>query len=286
MRKDRGSWSLFRAAAPALLGLLILPWTSVEAENIDPSDDGSQYAWAESVGWLSAEQDTDGDGTPDEGVTVTDFALNGWMWGESVGWVSLTCSNTSSCGTVDYGVTNDGCGNLGGYAWAENVGWIKFAHGEGGVTIDAATGEFSGEAWAENVGWISFASDGPHPYKMTTSWVWPPPSGTADLWLTHSDPATTLTWTLVAGATAYDLVEGDLGVLHATGDLSVATTGCAAENHGSTSTTHSVTPAPGDGYWFLVRGCNCGGNTSYDSGGGGQHGPRDPGVASSGNDCQ
>ena len=66
-----------------------------------------------------------GDGGP--GVAVGDFELTGYVWAENIGWVSLSCENTSSCGTVDYGVTNDGSGNLSGYAWGENVGWISFS---------------------------------------------------------------------------------------------------------------------------------------------------------------
>lgn len=29
---------------------------------------------------------------------------------------------------TNWGVVNDGSGNLGGYAWGENIGWIKFDH--------------------------------------------------------------------------------------------------------------------------------------------------------------
>ena len=53
--------------------------------------------------------------------------LSGFAWGENIGWVSFSCNNTSSCGTVGYGVTIDTDGALDGYAWAENIGWINFA---------------------------------------------------------------------------------------------------------------------------------------------------------------
>ena len=133
----------------------------VFAENIDPDDDGSQYAYGENVGWLNLEPG--GDGGP--GVEVGDFELTGHMWGENIGWISLSCENTFSCGTVDYGVVNDGCGNLSGYAWGENVGWISFSSENSGscglasygVKIDLNTGGFSGHAWGENIGWINFA---------------------------------------------------------------------------------------------------------------------------------
>src|SRR4029077_10745683 len=94
------------------------------AEDIDPGTDNSQFAWGENVGWLNAEPN--GDGGP--GVTVGATALTGYMWGENAGWISMNCSNTGTCGTQSYGVTNSmGLGVLAGYAWGENVGWISFS---------------------------------------------------------------------------------------------------------------------------------------------------------------
>ncbi|MHC4664419.1 MAG: hypothetical protein ACYS9T_00480 [Planctomycetota bacterium] len=142
-----------------LVGFLILCCGNLHGENIDPNEDGSQYAYAENTGWLNFEPNTG------DGVHVESDVLTGWVWAENIGWVSLSCENTSSCGTANYGVTNDGAGNLVGYAWAENVGWISFSCEntascgtvDYGVTIDA-DGEFAGYAWAENIGWINFNS--------------------------------------------------------------------------------------------------------------------------------
>ena len=120
------------------------------AENIDPYEDDSQYAYGENVGWLNFEPDTG------DGAQVENDKLTGWVWAENIGWVSLSCENTASCPTVNYGVANDGSGNLSGYAWAENVGWINFDPTYGGVTIDSQ-GNFDGYAWGENIGWINFA---------------------------------------------------------------------------------------------------------------------------------
>jgi len=95
--------------------------STVHAENIDPNNNGSQYAWGENVGWLNAEPL--GEGGP--GVQVEELKLTGYIWAENIGWISLSCENTSSCSQVDYGLTNDGAGVLTGYAWGENVGWIN-----------------------------------------------------------------------------------------------------------------------------------------------------------------
>ena len=138
-----------------ILVILMLSAGICFAENIDPNDDGSQYVYGENVGWLNAKPNTG------DGIQVTSDKLTGYIWGENIGWISLSCENTSSCGTVSYGVTNDGLGNLSGYAWGENIGWINFDpnvpddSNDYGVTIDV-DGAFDGYAWAENVGWINF----------------------------------------------------------------------------------------------------------------------------------
>src|SRR3990167_10351253 len=117
------------------------------------SEDGTinstfKYAWGENIGWINF-------GTSEGNVHITDSGMTGYAWGENVGWISLNCSNTSSCGTVDYGVSNDSHGNLTGYAWGENTGWISFDNVFSSVNI-SQTGVFSAYAWGENTGWISF----------------------------------------------------------------------------------------------------------------------------------
>jgi hypothetical protein len=130
-----------------LLAALVLCVNAGFAENIDPYEDGSQYAYGENVGWLNFEPNITG---PNVGATVTDEKLTGFIWAENIGWINLS--------PVSYGgVTNDGSGNLSGYAWGENVGWISFSPNYGGVTIDA-DGNFSGWAWCENIGWVIFQS--------------------------------------------------------------------------------------------------------------------------------
>jgi hypothetical protein len=145
------------------------------AENIDPINDNSQFAWGENVGWINAEPS--GPGGP--GIQVSGTGLTGYMYGENIGWINLNCTNNGTCGTTgNYGVTNDGQGKLNGYAWAENVGWISFScqnvpatcagTGNYGVVIDKATGIFSGFAYGENIGWISFSDTAPVAYKVQT----------------------------------------------------------------------------------------------------------------------
>jgi len=266
--------------------LLVLAASLAAAENIDPGDDGSQYAWGENVGWINAEPS--GDSGP--GVQVDDFELTGWMWGENVGWISLSCKNGSTCDTADYGVHNDGQGVLSGYAWGENVGWIDFAPATAGVVIDVATGEFSGEAWGENVGWIRFASGGANPFVVKTGWrcdpTPAPPAGSPGVTVDRSGTAAELSWDAMSGATGYDVVAGDLSPLRSSGgDFSVATGACLSGHLTATSMSHSGVPAQGEGIWYLARGENCGGKGTYDSTGAGQAGLRDAEIAASGDDC-
>lgn len=122
--------------------LLCVPAGLTRAENIDPYEDDSQYAWGENVGWINFEPNQG------DGVQVSSSAVEGFVWAENIGWINLSPSTYG-------GVFNDGSGNLSGYAWAENVGWINFGPTYGGVSIDSE-GYFSGYAWGENIGWINF----------------------------------------------------------------------------------------------------------------------------------
>ena len=137
------------------------------AENIDPDDDGSQYAYGENIGWLNFKPSLG------PGVTVTDDMVTGFVWAENIGWVNLSPA-------AHGGVVNDGEGNLSGHAWGENVGWINFAPASGGgVFIDEA-GNLDGWAWGENIGWIHF-QNAALSYKVKTAWAPPQPSIPGDL---------------------------------------------------------------------------------------------------------
>jgi len=136
------------------------------AGNIDSTN---KWAWAGNAGWLNFNPTHGG------GVTVYADHLEGYAWAENIGWVRLgtyTSGGThtyANDATGNYGVNNDGSGNLSGYAWSTNAGWVNFNPSHGQVTIDPATGQFDGYAWAENVGWIHFRNDAPA-YGVVTVW--------------------------------------------------------------------------------------------------------------------
>lgn len=253
-------------------------------ENMDASG-VNVYAWSENGGWMNAQPL----GAGSVGMQVNDFDVRGWLWAENAGWVSLSCRNTDSCATSSYGVTNNGGGLLSGFAWSENAGWIDFAAG-GGVTIEPSTGIFAGNAWSENLGWISFANSGANPFQLRTNWrCSPPPSspvGSPLLTVVQSGSTTTLAWSGISGATGFDVLRGDLDILRATtGSFQLSTQQCLANNTIDATLSSPATPPAGAGYWYLVRGVNCAGVGTFDSGSPSQYGTRDDGIAASPNSC-
>lgn len=153
-------------------GLLALLVFSLLAINVGVANSAggntTGYAWGGNAGWINFNA-THG------GVTVYSDHLEGYAWGENIGWIRLgTCTGGSPCTYAnttggDYGLNNDGVGNLSGYAWGTNVGWINFDPTHGGVTLDPVTGDFDGYAWSENVGWIHFQNSSPA-YKVNSAW--------------------------------------------------------------------------------------------------------------------
>ena len=114
------------------------------------------YAWSSNVGWISF-QESSGCPISDYGCRATAVlsttATSGTAfphivgWARAVnassvtnggwdGWISLSCYNSSICGTSNFGVKipnennelKKNGGNLSGYAWGSNVvGWIDFS---------------------------------------------------------------------------------------------------------------------------------------------------------------
>jgi hypothetical protein len=262
----------------ALVASILLACGAAFAENIDPANDGSKYAWAENLGWINLRPQ--GAGGP--GVQVSDSGLTGWAWSENAGWISLSCQNTSSCGTNAYGVTNNGSGTLGGYAWSENKGWINFAPTGAGVVINGCTGVFSGRAWSENAGWITFSSTGANPYQIVTSWrltcndnnacttdtcnaatgcvytaITAPPETQG---VAVAADKTNFSWAAATYATQYDAVRGSLGAFPVGPGGADET---CFDNLPGPSLSDTTVPGAGAGFWYLSRGENACGNGTF-----------------------
>lgn len=78
------------------------------------------------------------------------FTLSGYAWSSTIGWVSMSCSNTGTCGTSDYKVTVQPDGRLTGYAWSSNIGWIQF--GGLGTSFPSGSGSVDSNARMVNDG--------------------------------------------------------------------------------------------------------------------------------------
>jgi hypothetical protein len=92
--------------------------------------------------------------------------VSGYAWSDNIGWISFNCTDTSSCGTVDYGVNIAINGDMSGYAWSSNIGWISFNESDlSGCPSGACKAKLSGnnlQGWARVLsngdgwdGWIS-----------------------------------------------------------------------------------------------------------------------------------
>ncbi len=112
------------------------------------------------------------------------------------------------------------------------------------------------------------------------------PSGSTTLSMDKQPGGTAMSWTAVSGAFKHDVVRGDVATLLATaGDFTSATNVCMGDEIPGTSTLEQATPAPGEAWWYLVRGSNCAGNGTYDSGVPGQQGSRDSEIDAAGGAC-
>lgn len=112
------------------------------------------------------------------------------------------------------------------------------------------------------------------------------PTGRPDLTLVKTPGSARLDWTAVATSMGYDLVRGNLGLLHSSGgNFSSSTTACLANDTTARTWSDSLTPGPGDGVWYLVRAMNCAGSGTYDSGAPSQIGSRDAEIQTSAGHC-
>jgi hypothetical protein len=154
MKAKQTLWLL----TPAFAGIAILLTASAArgGATIDPTVT-NRYAYGANIGWM----DWYADGL--NGAVVNDYYCTGCVYAANVGWISLGSGVPSNgiryqnLSAADYGVNNDGVGNLGGYAWGANVGWIVFEN-TGAPKVDLVTGQFSGYAWSANCGWICLSN--------------------------------------------------------------------------------------------------------------------------------
>jgi len=82
--------------------------------------------------------------------------------------------------------------------------------------------------------------------------------------LVNGSAPTVISWSQINDSTRYDVVAGDLQLLWMSGgNFTAATTRCLANDTPATQLIDPSMPVFGNGFWYLVRGLNCG-NGSYD----------------------
>jgi hypothetical protein len=93
-----------------------------------------------------------------------------------------------------------------------------------------------------------------------------------------------IVWDAVPGAAPYDIIYGDLQLLHSSG-IAGSTGGCLGDNVSSPASDDGDSPGPNEGFWYMTRARNCiGGVGTYDEGGN-QLTSRDPLVPAPPVDC-
>lgn len=121
-----------------------------------------RYGWGQCLGWIDFRGE-------EGGLKIGGNILAGWISIEKAGLVCLGSGRPrdgfqySNSDYRDYGVNNDGQGNLSGWGWGANFGWINFH----GVRIDR-NGNFTGAAYSSKIGYICFQSTGPVRYAVRT----------------------------------------------------------------------------------------------------------------------
>jgi hypothetical protein len=120
-------------------------------------DAANKYAYGANLGWMDWTGDTA------NGVVIGEYVCAGNIYSANVGWIALG-SGTPTNGIYyqnlsanDFGVNQDGLGNLRGYAYGANIGWLNF-ESTGAPKLDLLTGNFSGYVYSANCGWISLSN--------------------------------------------------------------------------------------------------------------------------------
>ena len=143
-------------AALALLSAFSLQPSALlhAATTIDPAN---YHAYGANFGWLDWRSDTA------NGAVIGEYICAGYIYSANVGWINLGSGSPTNgiyyqnVSANDFGVNQDGLGNLRGYAYGANIGWINFEN-TGAPKEDLYSGKMSGSVWSANCGWISLSN--------------------------------------------------------------------------------------------------------------------------------
>ena len=110
------------------------------------------------------------------------------------------------------------------------------------------------------------------------------PAGTTGLVVESNKQ--TMSWDAVLQADRYDVVKGDVAALRSSGgDFASSLVGCLENDSVDARSDDSLAPAPGEGFYYLVRAQAACKSGTFNSEPPGQSGDRDPEIASSPSAC-
>jgi hypothetical protein len=153
-----------------VIGFILQPLAALHAGT--SIDAVNRYAYGGDIGWIDWVANTN------NGAILGDYVCSGYIYSGNVGWINLGSGSPvngiqyQNNSASDFGVNQDGLGNLIGYAWGANIGWITFEQTYGKPKINLLTGGLSGYAWSANCGWISLSNAVAH---VQTDYLYPGP---------------------------------------------------------------------------------------------------------------
>ncbi len=140
--------------------ILLFGWAASPVRAATTIDPINKYAYGANFGWMDW---SGGSGNTANGAVIGAYVCSGYIYSANVGWINLGSGSPANGiqyqndSAADFGVNQDGLGNLSGYAWGANIGWINFTN-TGAPKINMITGQMSGYVWSANCGWISLSN--------------------------------------------------------------------------------------------------------------------------------
>lgn len=145
----------FLASLALASSFILHPSSPVQAATtINPVN---KYAYGANIGWIDWRGDTN------NGAVIGEYVCSGYIYAANVGWINLgSGAPTNSiyyqnASANDFGVNQDGLGNLRGYAYGANIGWVNFEN-TGAPKVDLLSGRMTGSVWSANCGWIGLSN--------------------------------------------------------------------------------------------------------------------------------
>lgn len=139
------------------LALVFLAASLVSVWGATTINSTNKFAYGANIGWM----DWSGDTT--SGAVIGEYVCSGYIYSANVGWINLGSGAPTNgiqyqnVSSNDFGVNQDGLGNLRGYAYGANIGWINFEN-LGTAKVDLSTGRLTGYIYSANCGWISLSN--------------------------------------------------------------------------------------------------------------------------------